>query len=487
MNRAFLLLIVTVGILATALAVILVLALLPYIGLIGVTLVGIFIVLALASTVYVVRRLQIDLAHRRAIVGLVHLGEHGGYLLQAGKVEPLYPASVHAARYAVIETDPEPEIETRPRLELPTPGDMPVYVPSFAELLAEGAIKRGTSLLLGYIDGDPRAGTWLDLYSCAIAGLQGSGKTTTELFIILQSVLHGAMLLIIDPHRDTAHDSLGGRLAPLASRFLRPIAADDEKDILTTIKLVRREVDRRRRGATGAPIILVVDEFTKLMRRSPAIKDELSACIEEIAQEGRKMQVFALLSGQIWKATAVGGTELRYSLASSFVHRIQEAQSKLLIPGEYARLTPRLKPGQVYFYDTNGDTQLMQIPYTTEQDVLKVAGLLASPSDFRPASFQTSDRLPSTPVEATTDRSLKLVVKPHEATNEVSGPLLSPELESKYADVVALMAQEKKQGEIIAAVWGITSGGGTAYQKAAEELRTIQRVIAQQALAQREA
>ncbi len=353
----------------------------------------------------------------------------------------------------------------------------PVTPPTFAELLADGIIGRLTMLLLGYADGDLRQGTWLDLYSCAIAGLQGSGKTTTELFIILQSVLQGAKLLIIDPHRDTAQDSLGGRLAPLAACFMRPIASDDEKDVLATIKAARREVDRRRRGATGTPLILVVDEFTRLMRRSHTIKDELSDCIEEIAQEGRKLGVFALLSGQIWKATGTGGTELRYSLASSFVHRIQEQQSKLLIPGEYAKLTPKLKTGQVYFYDTNGDTKLMQIPYTTEEDVMTVAGLLTSRAGFQPTSFQTSPRLPDTPGEVEAFPSLKLVAKPVEATFDD----LPPELENKYHEVLALTLQEKKQGEIIAAVWGVASGGGAAYQKAADELRVIQRMIAQQA------
>jgi hypothetical protein len=284
--------------------------------------------------------------------------------------------------------------------QIAAPGDA-LPVPTFADLLEEGAIGRGVRLLLGYREGAPRYGTWLDLYSCAIAGLQGSGKTTTELFIILQSVLAGALLLIIDPHRDTAQDSLGGRLAPLASCFMRPIAGDDDRAILAIIKTARKEVERRRRGGTGSPVILVIDEFTKLMRRSPEIKDELAARIEEIAQEGRKMHVFSLLSGQISKAGASGGTELRYSLASSFVHRIQEQQSKL---------SPRLKPGGVLFYDTGGDTALMQIPYTTEQDVVTVAGMIAtSPADFKAAS----PRLPDTPGEVTTIHPLKLLTKPH--------------------------------------------------------------------------
>jgi hypothetical protein len=407
-------------------------------------------------------------------------------------LNPLYRAKVEEDRryqlaWANIALQRERLYKSSSQVQEVTPAQIAapaLPVPTFADLLEEGAIGRGVRLLLGYREGAPRYGTWLDLYSCAIAGLQGSGKTTTELFIILQSVLAGALLLIVDPHRDTAQDSLGGRLAPLAACFMRPIAGDDDRAILAIIKTVRKEVERRRRGGTGSPVILVIDEFTKLMRRSPAIRDELAACIEEIAQEGRKMHVFALLSGQIWKAGASGGTELRYSLASSFVHRIQEQQSKLLIPGEYAKLSPRLKPGEVLFYDTGGDTALMQIPLTTEQDVATVASMIASPgADFTAAS----PRLPDTPGEVRAISPLKLLTKPHEATNELSGALLSPELESKYRDVVTLMAQEKKQGYIISAVWGVTSGGGAAYQKAAEELRTIQRMIAEHALSSKEA
>jgi hypothetical protein len=336
-----------------------------------------------------------------------------------------------------------------------------LIVPTFAELFESRLIGAGLPLMIGYDydSGQPHQGSWLDLYSCAVAGLQGSGKTTTELWIILQSVLHVARLLVIDPHRDATQDSLGGRLAPLASCFLHPVAGDDAREILAVVKLARREVERRRRGLTGAPTILVVDEFTKMMRRSPEIKSELSACIEEIAQEGRKLGVFALLSGQLWKATAVGGTELRYSLASAFVHRIQEAQSRLLlVDQQYAKFTGTLKRGQAYFSDTNGDTHLVQIPLTSQR-LQYPAGEVEPP-----------------PME-------KLVPKAHEAEagQEPSARLLPPELERKYAEVVALMAQEKKQGDIIAAVWGVTSGGGAAYQKSAEELRRIQRVMAQRA------
>ena len=199
-------------------------------------------------------------------------------------------------------------------------------------------------------------------------------------------------------------------------------------------------------------------------------------------EQGRKLGVFALLSGQIWKATAAGGTELRYSLASAFVHRIQEAQSRLLlVDQQYARYTGMLKKGQAYFSDTNGETHLVQIPLTTEQDVLAVARFLAAPTPagFGPTSLLTSLQLHDPVGEVALPPMEKLAPKPHEVADEGSGTVLPPELEAKYTDVITLMAQEKKQGEIIAAVWGVTSGGGAAYQKAAEELRMIQRMIAE--------
>ncbi len=122
MKQAFILLVIIVTALAAALAVVLVFALLPYAWLIGVTFACILIVLAIASAVYVLRRFCIDLTHREAVAGVVHLCEHGGYLLQAGKVEALVPASVHIARYSVaVEADPEPQAKTAPQLQLSAP------------------------------------------------------------------------------------------------------------------------------------------------------------------------------------------------------------------------------------------------------------------------------------------------------------------------------------------------------------------------------
>jgi hypothetical protein len=57
-------------------------------------------------------------------------------------------------------------------------GETPApVVPSFDELLANGRIGQGQPLLLGFSGGEGIWGGWDDLYSSAIGGLSGSGKS----------------------------------------------------------------------------------------------------------------------------------------------------------------------------------------------------------------------------------------------------------------------------------------------------------------------
>ena len=79
----------------------------------------------------------------------------------------------------------------------------PASVPSFAQLLDGGRVGKGNPLVLGFDqdDGSEISGSWLDLYSTAIAGLPGTGKTTTQRFLACQTALLGARFAIIDPTR----------------------------------------------------------------------------------------------------------------------------------------------------------------------------------------------------------------------------------------------------------------------------------------------
>ncbi len=321
---------------------------------------------------------------------------------------------------AVLETDPRPSLaalalaqQTRQVLALATPQPVPHHLtyspkfdarpvsstgkfykgeadaplaqadtdtaweaPSFRDLLNQGMIAQGAPLILGFTSEGPLRGDWKDVYSSAVAGISGMGKTTTIRFLACQSALHGANFVVIDPHANVQDESLAATLAPLRNRYLCAEATDDGP-ILDAIGLVASKLDARLKGdANRQPLLVLVDEFTRLMR-NPAVANDLGDLIEAIGQEGRKVGVFALLSGQIWTADRSGGTRARDSLASAYVHRIKRSQARHLISADEARLVENLAPGRAVLFRTNGDYETVAIPQTTGFDVAHVASLLA--------------------------------------------------------------------------------------------------------------
>lgn len=253
---------------------------------------------------------------------------------------------------------------------------LPGGVPTFSELLAQGQIGKGQPLLLGYADNTPLVGDWRDLYSSAVAGVSGSGKTTTLRFLACQSSLHGAKWVILDPHADAGDESLAGTLSPLARAFVCE-PASNPRAMLASVKLVKDELDRRLndRQAPRWPLVLAADEFTSLMRGDLA--EPLAAIIERIAQEGRKVLCFALVSGQVWTAERTGGSALRDSLASCYVHRMKRRQANHLLQlGDELPETLQLATGTALLYRTTGELLTVAIPNTTAEDVVRVAGHL---------------------------------------------------------------------------------------------------------------
>ena len=248
--------------------------------------------------------------------------------------------------------------------------------PTFAALLQANAVGDGR-LLLGYTPDAPVVGSWKDLYSTAVGGVSGSGKTNTTRFLAAQSAMSGARFCILDPHAGAGEDSLAATLAPLAPSFIADPAAD-VPTMRAVIKRVSAELDERMRtGRKGPPLVVACDEFTSLMRGP--VGDDLAALIERIGQEGRKYGVFALLSGQIWTAERSGGSELRDSLASAFVHRLKPSQARLLVP-DIDRAVARLPVGHAYLSRTSGDLLEVAIPLTTAADLEAVAQRMPAPA-----------------------------------------------------------------------------------------------------------
>jgi hypothetical protein len=64
----------------------------------------------------------------------------------------------------------------------------PASVQTFRQLLNAGIVQDALSqgkMVLVYVAGQLRYGSWLDLYSCGIGVVSGSGKTTTVRFLVV--------------------------------------------------------------------------------------------------------------------------------------------------------------------------------------------------------------------------------------------------------------------------------------------------------------
>src|SRR5579859_453374 len=142
---------------------------------------------------------------------------------------------------------------------------------TFGQLLDAGRVGPGNPLLLGYdlASGTPLHGSWLDLYSTAVSGMPGSGKTTSQRFLACQTALHGARFAICDPHAGASEESLAATLAPLQMSMVCGPASTDTA-MLEVVRYVA-EVGRRRIEGVDreiTPLILWVDELTALLGRS---------------------------------------------------------------------------------------------------------------------------------------------------------------------------------------------------------------------------
>lgn len=260
-------------------------------------------------------------------------------------------------------------------------------VPTFQQLWQRGQVGNSQGILLG-LDADTSTyegiyGSWTDLYSSAILGVQGSGKTTTARFLAAQSALNGAKFVVCDPdgesNQSVAYDqTLTCALEPLQSLYVTPPAFSNE-DILKSIRLARQTMYSRITGATSDdwPLIVWFDEFNTLMR-DRTIAEELGPLLEEIATRGRKRNIFSALLMHQAQASRAGGSELRDVLASAYIHRVKRriAAMVLGVPTGDLVETTAFANGEALLYRTRGTLAHIAIPWTTRADIEQVAARL---------------------------------------------------------------------------------------------------------------
>lgn len=266
---------------------------------------------------------------------------------------------------------------------LPALAEPAAVVPSFGELLSAGRIGPGQPLCLGVDldEGAPIWGDWRDLYSAGLGGKQGSGKSWTAASLIAQSLLGGARVIIGDPHSGDA-ESLLTRLGPLLPHC--ELIAEEPATILEAARYAQDEFKRRRLAAQEKrphdrrPVILVIDEWTSLLRGGMAAT--LPDILSDLTQEGRKYGVNALLLAQRWEAAAAGGSDVRNTLTAHYAHRMRGDELRMMTGMRAAALPGdplELQPGQSYLFDTRGNVRKVATPLMNESDLGRVAAMLA--------------------------------------------------------------------------------------------------------------
>ncbi len=283
---------------------------------------------------------------------------------------------------------PEPVVEAAAPVSGPPP--------SARALISQGMVGRGEEILLGFDSaGQEIRRTWKQIKAVLILGLQGGGKTTTACWMLLQVVLAGGRIALIDKHAQSEEDSMAAKLAPLKGFFACPIGGDPAA-ALEVIAYVRGVFDERLNGAAlDFGLILVVDEFSAIVRQAGTdgpwaeVADALLPLLEDLNMEGRKHKVYALCIGQVANASRTGGSEVRDTFNTRIVHAMREKQAQLLSLTEYKQEIARLEVGQVYV-DMEGAREpfFARIPYVSEADLSFVAGRFVAPPVLPPLPYK---------------------------------------------------------------------------------------------------
>jgi hypothetical protein len=346
--------------------------------------------------------------------------------------------------------------------------------PTFAELLQAGRIGQGQPLLLGFAGSEGLWGGWGDLYSSAIGGLSGSGKSWAACSLLAQSALNGARLLLIDPDASNA-ESLAARLSPLAARFICD-PAEDDSDIQTVISLAAREIERRRaaKDERHSPLVIAIDEYAALQRGSAG--EALSGLVEDIARRGRRLGVYAMCLSQVWQASRSGGGHTRDAFASAYVMRMRAKQASMLT-GLPARDLPgdilELPSGQGYLLTTRGELVRVAQPVTTPGDMQRVAALL--PDNLHSAAETLETGGPAGGNEPGPGSGPEAARKPGATPAASQKPLSAQE-----AQILALAREAMPISKIVEAVYGV-KGGNRYAQRSQEVMQVIAAHLQQEA------
>jgi hypothetical protein len=450
---------------------------------------------------------RIDL-QRQLVPGLLMRGmELGQNIDYDGKKIRIsdYRSNVHTIQQGTLDAPSQ-------QLALPSP-----TIPTFRELVVSQQLQEvlhSGEIILNYRilpTGaiEMRTGTWLDLYSCGIGGVSGSGKTTTIRFILYQSIIGGASLLMIDPHIGDAEESLAAQFADFKDVHVMPPCDATPKLVRERVRFYDGEYRRRvALGIKGPPMILVIDELNAMMRVQDT-REELAELLLEIAQEGRKFGLFAMLIGQLWDQDSLGGpkagAKVRMSLSSKLGHRFSDenAAERFMGSAKWGRILAdeAMPQGHYYFKDTKSSVSHSVTPNTVYEDMQLVRQLRMERNGqgiYVPV-VESREHETGSETGAKRERNRYTIIEEQEGSQQGengseslmkgernkpkehdTGELapIDPQLRKEAYMIIKLLSEGKNQSEIFDLLYNAKPGANAKYQQAKERFTMALALVA---------
>lgn len=206
-----------------------------------------------------------------------------------------------------------------------------------------------------------------------IAGIQGNGKTQTQIRFMVEDIRRGAQVWWMTPHLALYNEEdQPTDLRPIEKHFRQVFEYDQIGMQLRAFaaESTRRLPFYRRNEPVGETIVVYLDEWPGIVQ---VLGDEVTEALQTIAREGRKCRVFLALASQDALTKTLGiESGVREQFNTRLVGRVDQASWLALVGKGVPRHRPS-KPGEWTYAGGWEDPSVVQIGLTPASLIEEIA------------------------------------------------------------------------------------------------------------------
>lgn len=206
-----------------------------------------------------------------------------------------------------------------------------------------------------------------------IAGIQGNGKTQTQIRFMVEDIRRGAQVWWLSPHLALLNDEdQPTDLRPIEKHFRQVFAYDQ---IGLQLRAFAAESNRRLHAyrnnePVGETIVIYLDEWPGIVQE---LGDEVTESLQIIAREGRKCRVFLALATQDALTKTLGmESGIREQFNTRLIGRVDQFSWTALVGKGFPRYKPS-KPGEWTYAGGWEDPSVVQIGLTPASLIEEIA------------------------------------------------------------------------------------------------------------------